>query len=408
MSSGINKYDILLVIIIGIEIFGLYLGPLFPARMLSILLSPMVLYNIINKKIYLPQYIRWFFITWIVVGILSLVWSCDMIMGVKHILYHFCNIISFFLVYICALKANKPLQSIIMGWVLLFLFSVPIAFYEFNTGNHLSTTLLEDDISITDVMGIKIQRLFAAVTFGNLNTYNVILCYCLTYISVSLFVYKHKWEHIFLWGLILLVVYIIMMNASRGAFLCLGAILFMLIVYLLKQKSISKFFVIGIICVAIGVIWINIDVFMGQIIGKLATSSLVEDDSRMEIWSLGFKALCNTLGFGVGIGGGQTALLSLDSRIIAAMHNAYFELLLEYGVLPFLLFIYMSYKIYIGLYKSKLIYAKFLGILLIVISFPLFIINSGYLVFTSFWIYLSCAFSIYQISRRSKFTIQCN
>lgn len=381
------------MLIITTLIFGYYASPLYPSRLLALAISPMVLKGISRKSTYIPSYVKNFLIVWIFCGFISILWSCDRVNGLKAIFYFFCNIICFFSLYVCALRSNNPSRSILKGWLLLFLLTVPIAIFEFVTDTHLPMAFQDENLSMMSEDGRRIQRDFASVTYGNLNKYNVILCYCLSFILISFFYFKRKIEKVVLFVSLLLVIYIVLMNASRGALLCLVLSVFTVVV-LAKFKGYMRIAILLMGLAIFLLVYANKDLFMGQIISRIAESGLTGDDTRINIYSRAITIFLDTLGFGVGIGGVGVALND------AAMHNMYLEFLMQFGLIPFIFYIVFIYRAYKGLWRCKENYLRLLGAILFATIIPVFIINSNYLMDTDLWVFWGSAFALLMIYKR--------
>jgi len=395
-----NKYDYLLILLISILVFGYYGSPLYPSRLLALAISPFVLKELSRGRVYIPQYVKNFFLIWIVVGCISLLWSYDRANGVKAIFYYFCNIINFFSLYVFALKARRPIRSILVGWLLLFVLTLPIAIYEFRTGEHVFATLHTDTLSLLGDDGSRIQRKFASVTYGNLNKYNVVVCFCLPYVLASFLYFRDKKVHVLLWIVILAIIYVIMMNASRGAFLCLSLALAVFVAILLKQKVVNRLFVVIMCLLSVYVVYTNSEIFLGQIRNRLFESSIGGNDPRIDIYTRAINLLVDTYGIGVGIGGVNRALRSTTISGYAAMHNMFLEFLIQFGLIPFCFFISFVCKTYIGVWLNKNPFMRLLGTMLIVTVIPLFIINSNYLMDTDMWLFWGSAFAILMIYKQ--------
>jgi len=389
-----NKFDYLILLIILVGALGLLYSPLYPSRVLAIIISPYVIRLIRKKEIHIPKYIKNFFLVWIFTAIISLLWSYSRIDGVKALFYNYCNIILFFSIYVFAHKARKPFTSIYLGWIIWFLITSLFALYEFSTGNHLDNAVQDETAKITSLDGITVQRMFASVTYGNLNNYNVIVCYCVMFIMSAIAYFYNKIQ-LALWGLLLLAVYIVMMNASRGAFLCLILSICIFLPYILKKNG-NRLLMILLLIASVSFIILNSEMFLGQIFGRLSTSNIADDNTRINIWKNALKALEETLGLGVGMGGDTIALLKINPREISATHNMFLEFLLQFGIVPFIFFLKMIYCIIKKCIVSKDLYLKLLGLLMCVTLIPINIINSKYLLMTFFWMFWGSAFTLSQ------------
>lgn len=389
-----NRFDYYIILTISLLSLGYFGTPLYPARIWAIMFMPQIFMKLKRKRIFIPQYVRNFFSVWVICGLFSLIWSYNIIEGIKYFFYFLCNIVSFFSIYIFSKRANNVTKSILLGWLIMFLLTIPIALYEFSSGMHVGIEVQDSDKYIAGLDGNMINRKYAFVTFGALNTYNVIICYSLAFILVAFFVYKYKIQQLFLWILLLFAMYIILMNASRGALLCFILSLLVFFYYIRTTRLINRSYFFLVLGVAVIIIFQNINLFVGQIVGRLTNTELFSDESRTEIYLRAIRILAGTLGIGVGIGGNDVAMKLASPSAISATHNIFIEFVLQFGIIPFYFFIVFLLKMYLGLYKANSIHLKFLGAILLIVSVPLFIIDSGYLLTSSLWIYWGSIFAL--------------
>lgn len=395
-----NKYDYLLILSVLVCGLGYIGAPIYPARIFAILLIPFTIKEYSKLRLKIPSYLRNFLYIWFVFALLSLLWTCDFSSGVRTFIYLSLNIISFISICLLSLKANKPIQSIFIAWIMLVLLMSPIAFYEFSTGQHVISSYQETDLHIKNSDGTNIARTYAYVTFGALNAYNVVLCYCLTFIVASFFYFQGRRKYICLFIILLLIVFQILINASRGALLCLGLSILVLVYKAQKTKLIPKVWFISMFAFAFILIYLVRDLVIEQILGKILENSLLEDKSRTSILSMVMNVFWGTLGLGVGIGGNDQAISSAYPLYgISATHNLFLEFLLQFGMIPFFYFIYFIYRFYMSSYRNQQTTISVLGVLLIVTSLPMFIIDSGYLLTTILWVYWGSAFAILMVSK---------
>lgn len=395
-----NKYDYLLILSILVCGLGYIAAPMYPARIFAILLIPFTIKEYSKTGIKLPVYLRNFLYIWLVFTLFSFLWTGDLIAGVKAFVYLSINIISFLSICFLSLKANKPIQSLLIGWIMLVLFMFPIALYEFSTGQHPIASSQETDLRLVSSEGINIERIHAYVTFGALNAYNVVLCYCITFIIASFFYFQGRYNHLFLFILLLLIIFQILINASRGALLCMGLSMSVFLYKGQKMKLMPRVWFYMMFGFAIILIYLAKNLILEQILGRILENSLLEDNSRTSIYSLAMQIFWGTLGFGVGIGSNDYAISSAYPLYgITATHNLYLEFLLQFGVIPFFFFLYFIYRFYISSYKSQQPTISIIGTLLIVNSLPMFIIDSGYLLTSILWVYWGSSFAMLMVSK---------
>lgn len=381
-----NKYDFAIMLIIASEAAGLLYAPLTILRLFSILLIPFLLVTNTPKYRPLPHYVVVFFCGWFLFSVVSLAWTDDFTNGVKALIYNFSSIILFISLFRLSQRSSNPIKYIVYGWCLLFVITTPIALNEFFTDSHLSLSVHDEYVGVlVDQFGNRHSRKYASVTYGNLNGYNVVMCYCLPFILFNILSnQKHK---IINWGVLLGIIYLILMNASRGAAICLSIAIILFLICAIRQKRINKWTMYGFILAVVIIISINASEFFYQISERLLSSSLTDDEYRTVIYRNGYIILKNSLFMGCGIGGLQTALHNIDPGIIPAMHNMFFEFLFQYGIIPFIFFVIFNYNIIANLIKSYNVQTKYIGIIVALYLLPLFVINSGYVASQSLWIW---------------------
>ena len=178
------------------------------------------------------------------------------------------------------------------------------------------------------------------------------------------------------------------LNASRGSLLSI-AVPFVVLLFFSKANGMYKFLGLALI-VALIVYMYNNSYF------ELLEARIMEEDGtgthRTEIWinKLEAFAACNPIEwlFRLGYQGGRN--LAIDKIIVPAFHNDFLAMLVEYGFIGFITFIYFLTKPLriLRSYKSKLpgTLAMFLG--LSIICFTLEPFAAGRLPYYMFMIYL--------------------
>lgn len=384
----IKKYEISIIALICINITGLYGGALTLPRVVSLIFVGYIYQN--REEIILTSSIKIFFLVWIIISFFSLLWTPDFINGLKFIIYNISNVLNFFLLVLLYKKSNYNITPLLKGWIIFFLLTVPIAIYEFKTGNHLSVSLTSEEHIATET-GEKIMRTNASVTFGNLNSYVIVCIYCLPFILAGI-LYRKK----ILWLSIVALlgeIIVVSVNASRGGLLCLAICLSIFLHYILKEGTFSKGKIIVCLLLLGALLVYYADFLFSQIMSRLLYSSLTQDSIRSDVYSNCVSVLVNSMFLGAGVGGLEAALIGVSKNDIPAPHNMWLELLCQYGLFTFMFFIYALVKIIGNLKKGNKL-NRFLRVELIGLIIPLFIIDSGYIMDTRFWLFLSTFYCI--------------
>lgn len=384
-----DKYSTLIIALICCNITGVYGGAFMLSRIIAVAASFYVFRNRLDLQI--NSYLKLFFVVWLLISVFSLLWTPDISNGIKYCIYNYCSILLFMLLVLLYKKSNYSNTSLIKGWIFLFMLTIPIALYEFSSGSHLGVSVTNDGTIMTET-GQKELRTSASVTFGNLNTYVVVCVYCLPFILASI-LYKKNIRSIAFIALVFEII-VILINASRGGIICLSLSFMLFIYYAFKEGRINKFILllgIGVLCILLAY---YADILFAQIMGRLIDSSTTEDTSRIDIYNNCLTVLYSSFFLGSGIGGLEKALLTIAPAEIPAPHNMWLEFLSQYGLLSFIFFFVFIFKLLRKLYLGNDL-NHFISVVFIVICFPLFIINSAYLTFPLFWLFIA---SIYCLS----------
>lgn len=391
-SIRYNIYDKLIILIIAAHVFGHILSPFTAGRIITIFIAPFLFIRFYRYRIGIPPYAQIFLWVWFLGGAFSLLYSYDPINGAKFLVYNICSIINFIAIFAFSQKAKKPMKSITLGWILLFILTIPVALNEFINGAHLPQDYIEDKVFLSDGSGYTVARQYASVTFGNLNNYVLVCCFCLPFalLATHLFIKRI----VLTWGIVLVLLSFIAINASRGGFLCAALAVFVYLCVSVKKKKIKvKTIIVAFTLLSIPILYYFQQIFL-QLTIRLTEHSLFEDYARLLIYGNVLEVVADTNGFGAGIGGLTSALLSISTTDINAAHNFFLEFLGEYGVIPFILFSYMIFKIARTLIKKGSTDQRMCGFLFAVLIIPLSVINSVYIPETIVWVFISSFLAI--------------
>lgn len=388
-----NIYDNILTTFIALQCFGQIGGTFQPIRVLVILSAPYIFTFYLKNQETLKSifYERLLFSVWILYGLISILWVTAPSDGFKEIIYLTVNSFAFFLIIVLANKSNRPQTSIIKGWVILFLVTLPVALYELWFDNHLSIATQESGMVMNYTYNI-FERRFASVTYGNLNEYNLILCYTIPFVLGVLLSSKNKKTVILNWTVAFLLSYIIIVNGSRAAFLSLIIAYFIFSLYYTKSKK-SFRTLIGIIIVVIYVISMYADKIFGVVLARFSEQGF-NDDGRTEIFSFGIKSLFETYFFGVGAGNFKHTMDKVYHLELTSPHNLLLEIAVQYGLVILLLFVGYLFRLYKKQKDNQSPMNKFI-IIGSLCMFPLTsTIDSGYILNIWIWMFLASMYVI--------------
>jgi O-antigen ligase len=384
----LNIYDKLLMMFIALQVFGMYGGALVPIRIAVILLSPFVLtyfikYQSVSKRYRYEQLLFGF---WLFYGIITLFWAIIPEESIKEIIYLTINFLLIFTVLFLANKASNPQESVIKGWILMFLLTVPIALYEFWFNKHLPMAVQAEGM----MMNIReefINRRLASVTFGNLNGYNTMLCFMMPFVFNYLLKAINNRQKLLRWVMVFCLSLIVLMNGSRGAVICL-IIVFLFFLKRFLQVRKSLFFLSAIALIASYFLITYYDTVLILITYRFQHADSGNDD-RLKLIACGWDALWNSGLFGVGAGNFKPTMKLNYHLELTSPHNLFLEIGVQYGLIILLLFIGLLVRLFlkqkVNIDKS----AKFI-VLSSLFMFPLSSsIDSGYILTAGVWLFIA-------------------
>lgn len=388
-----NVFDFLLMFTISLLVFGGYGGSLQPIRLFSLVTVPFVFWFYIkysrNKQIL--KTIRAVIILYMFL-VASLLWTSDVNEGFKEIIYYGIHLNIFLLIVMLFRKASQPFNSLLVGWVLFIFLTQIIAFNEIFFDKHLDLSIFESDHMI-NAGGMIVQKKFAAVTFGNYNGYVTVVALSLPFLFGLFASVEKKTHQIISLAIISFAYFTLFINASRGGIL-VGIIVFTIFLVYLRKLNIKniKYNLLIVVPILIALILRYYDVIFEQLFyRKMAGASFTQDTVRISLFSKALEAFYNKPFFGGGIGSLQKEMTGAS---ILVPHNMFLEVLVQFGFfvsLFFLIYLIKHFAQVKKIYKpvnSFIIYAALL-------SLPVAsIINSGYLLMPTFWVFLASLYCI--------------
>lgn len=385
-----NKYDYLLIIFIASIACGDIGGSLQPIRLLTILLFPFAVVYFANHTTAYAKYsgVVAFGLLWIVYSAITIFWSHVPSLSLQkwiYLLVHICGMLVLFYLFE---KSNNKVVTICLGWIVMFLVTAPIALYELSTDYHLSYAKTDSSLHSLDSTGNYILRNFASVTFFNLNTYNTVVCYTLPFIISLLInpIRKKISDKLLIYSTFVIAAFIIICNSSRASLLVLTACVLYYLFKTLKRGIVKTV----IVCVALFILFYYLwgNGFFDVILERFIVNGL-ESAGRFSLILNLLDATLNSAFMGVGIGNVDYVMATDYNMGLTAPHNLYLEVLTETGLLIFMIFCIIQFKIFRNGRKQNDLLSKSISVLGILILPIIGIINSGYLVFPSFFIYLA-------------------
>lgn len=402
----LNRYDYLIIIVITSLVFGTMqisiFGQHFFAAMLCFPLAAKEL--LIQFKMYKFKPVVLFMLVWLLYAVLSLIWTNDAKGGFGELFVFVCNAIIFLGLYHCAQYSIHPQKTFTIAWILLLLATFPIAFWEILTGNHLEKWGdFNEDYTLTDAEGYRIDRIFAAVTYKNLNSYVTLLVIALPIVLSGVISLKRKLIPLLV---AICAMAIVLINASRGGLVCLCVILLVFLFHYSKVHFRYKKMFTLLVSVTIAVILIQYSSFIfTQIVGRLVgfqdNDGLLSDVGRWDVLYLGLKLCYESGGFGWGVGSMLEAYDTTGFWLEFA-HNFVIEFLVQYGFWLFIPFALLLIKAFWRLAFGKNIALRAYGQMVALSFVPMSIIDDSYLAHPFVWAYLATLLALTDVSQNSR------
>lgn len=379
-----NIYDKLLILLIFLTGFGGIGGALQLSRIAAVLLFPLMIIRY-GKCRYIKSIVT-AMVAFYAYCLLSYIWTPDKEEAVKELVYYPVHFILFSEILVFAKYANKSLRSISLGWFFAITMCCIIALWEISTGNHLSVTKEQKEAWNTGVEILNYMR--SNSTFYNSNGFVTYLCYGLPWLYFGISISKSFIRKIPYIAFGVSAIVIIMLNASRGGLLTIFVMGIIAFFFSIRNRRKSFYFIILLIPVVFLIYYFYTNSMFAVLISRISDGNSLGDESRLIIWKNALLAFGDTYGLGTGIGSMEISMEKYAHGGIAITHNIFLEILLQYGVLFFVMFIVFLMK-----QLKKTIHLKNerkVSLLMALVSFPIYgIINSGYLLETHLYVLMA-------------------
>lgn len=384
-----SKKQYFIIAIILSQIFGLYGGMLQAPRLMAILALPFLLSKLLGNRELSDSKIVPFFFFYILISVISCFRVIDPVNALKDMCYALINFLLFVELVSFSNYNKGDRLKLIAGSVSMFLMlTIPVALIEILFNFHFSNSRFGDDALVG---GVGVLKRYAAITFGNYNLYNHLIAIFYPFLLISFKCSSWRIKPIFILSM-LLILYVLLINGSRGALLCfLVSNLIFFLFYFIKRTGVKiAFAVLFLSCL----FYLFLNIFSNDefsfVAGRISSKGF-QDESRSNLLAIGLDMLIETNFFGVGAGNFSNYVERNYNSNILVPHNLFIELVSQYGILVLMLFMLLLFSIFIKI-KSTNGLIQFL-LITSLINFPIaFVINSVYLNNPYLWIYLACLF----------------
>jgi teichuronic acid biosynthesis protein TuaE len=223
-----------------------------------------------------------------------------------------------------ACSVNAGIYQVSDMWCKMFLITALIALIELAFDFHLPMSKDEASAQLT-YAGVTLERQFASVTFGNLNSYNTVVIFSGPFIVARVLLAKSS---VISWAGFCLLVLILIANGSRAGAI-FAAVLTLVLAFSLAN---SRLGVCVFVVVLGGLGYVLVASGFGTVSLLRMLSEGVNDPGRVQIISASMKALEKSFLLGIGPGNLQPILGSRYGLDLTAPHNVFVEVSSQYGL----------------------------------------------------------------------------
>lgn len=390
-KASYNKEDGILFILLASLAAGSLSGLMQLPRTFSILFFFLLITKYRPTKI-LGKALK-FLSFWFSWAAFSLIWTSDFSNGTRELILLLTNFLLFFEIVYFAGRSTNLTKILALGWCAAFMITAAIGVWEILTDNHLALSKHGDDAyMIAD--GQYLAHHYASATFVNFNSYVVFICYCVPFLLYGYFQSTKLLGKILTISLLLVSVFILFMNASRGGILALALQVALFFLPLMSGKG-AKGTILGLLIILIAGFCIFWDEISLYIMIRSAGTSSFEDEPRYDIWMRALKCFWPTLGFGTGVGSVMASMRTVSSSgDVIIPHNAVLEILVQYGVVICLVCVRFVWRIFKARKYTRDKYMKALITSSISSLVAILIIDSSYLLSPGFWAFFASLYCI--------------
>ncbi len=341
-----------------------------------------------------------FMLLWFLYAYLSIIWTPFEYNTLGRIWNYSWCIVIFVGIFYAIKLCNNPKESILNGWCWLILITLCIALWEVITDSHIPQFGDFNAVYQKEGVATLSHRIYAAVTYKNLNSYSTLLCMALPILCYGLFNMPRKIPFIIA---IIGASTMLIINASRASLLALIIDLIILLFFYRKMQIKHKKVKTSLLIICIAIIICTFGSFIAQTaIARFAyygaDNILAErEGGRYDLWLCGLKACVESWGFGQGIGSFYPYYQKAGFNICYP-HNLVVEFIMQYGIwlfIPFGCLLFNSWRTFI---RNKNNYIdRMFGWMLLCSFVPTVVIDDTYLIHPYVWFWLCTQFCLANI-----------
>lgn len=356
-------FIMIITAVIGPAFFAFSVGSfsLFPLRITIILLFTYFILQLLKVKkisferIYVKNYL-FFLLIWMLYSALSLLWALSKEDGIRNVLILFSGIS---IVFLCVFYVRKirDLNIIFNIWLWILPMLLLLGIWNVFTGEHLSISGLAN--------AAERHRFVPTAVFVNPNNFATYLSLSVPFVLAFIRHSELKGKYIIGNTLLIFTIYLLLMTGSRANYIALliGLIFWFVLINSFKSKM-KILFTLILSGILFAVLFgssnslpvmnftegINIEQFSNE--AEIQGSSI---EIRNNLIKNSLIFLTESFGFGVGSGNIEYYMENkyhFYTYGVLNVHNWWIEVLVNYGIFIFLLYLLFMLAIFMNLLKS--------------------------------------------------------
>ncbi|MFV9510445.1 O-antigen ligase family protein [Tepidibacillus sp. LV47] len=278
----------------------------------------------------------WFFMIWFVYAILSLLWADSTIDAIKHINHLFVGFSLIIFVVFFFIEKGDYIRFYYL-WLFVLTVLILVGLWNVLTGQQLSVSALAN--------ATNEQRFIPTAVFHNQNDFATYLALSLPFTLTLIRYGRNQWVSLFGMILSLLSLYLVFLTYSRSNYLAIAMGVAYWFFFFMTRKE--KLVLIALAIAGAFILYFLFPDLVHSVLEtlKVQIDSLFVHDHGEESVNVRTNLIKNSLlflydhyGFGVGAGNAEYHMAHFgvyDTAKIVNVHNWWFELLVNYGILIF-------------------------------------------------------------------------
>ncbi len=276
---------------------------------------------------------------WLVWGLASLAWTPDFEAGLTELAGVALGILTVVVVTSLAWRVPSAPHWLRRGWVLAFLLTLPIAFHEILTDQHLPSSYGQLSTGGSDSFAI----VYAAATFGNRNTYAAFLVLVFPFLVWQLERTKGACGRLLVLAMAVTVLALVLLAATRLGIISIAIEITAWLCLNVTRRAFRGALLSGVLLLGLAGLYSEYLPYTRLRFEGAISGNDQSIDQRSGLFTNGIQFVAETAGFGVGAGG-YSSLVRTGAGYYNTggqinPHNVWIQIASQYGIYVGLAFV---------------------------------------------------------------------